>query len=71
MWGTTAIHKLGDISRKRPDYCVVGLNPVGGYYIGNWITGFGFIEVKFPVETTKPLSRKEMSAFKKMRFGLI
>lgn len=70
MWGTKAIHKLGDISRERPDYCIVGLRPVDGNYIGNWVTGFGFVQVKFPIETTKALTRFELAKFKKLRFGI-
>lgn len=71
MWATKAVHMLGDISRDQRDYCVVGLNPVDGNYIGNWITGFGFVEVKFPVETTYCLTRSEMATFKKKRFGIV
>jgi len=70
MWATTAMHLLGDISRDHGDFCQVAKMPVGGHYIGNWITGFGFIKVEFPVETTKTLTKEQRARFKKLRFGI-
>lgn len=58
MMATTAIHKLGDISRDEPDLCIVYKEDEENY-IGNWVEGFGFIEVKFPKETTRPLTEEE------------
>ena len=65
MWGTTALHQLGDISRDKGDFCVVDDKLIDGNYIGNWVTGFGFIEVKFPANTTKTLTRKQRYNFNK------
>ena len=48
---TKAIHQLGDISRDKEDLCFIHDEDEKNY-IGNWITGYGFIEVKFPKETS-------------------
>ncbi len=58
MIGTTAIHKLGDISRPAGDLCIV-FSRYDKNFIGQWVTGFGFIKVKFPVATTRNLTAKE------------
>lgn len=62
MIATAAIHGMGDISRDTPDICVVheenDLN-----YIGNWVTGFGFANVKFPKLTTRDLSPEEIESY--------
>lgn len=57
---TKAIHKLGDISRDEPDLCIIFQEDAHNY-IGNWVTGFGFIDVKFPKETTRNLTDKEIA----------
>jgi len=58
MIGTTAIHKMGDISREEGDLCYI--HEIGkDYYVGNWVTGYGFIRVLFPKETTRGLTQEE------------
>jgi len=64
MMATKAIHKLGDISREEPDLCFVQKES-GDVYIGAWITGFGFVEVKFPKETTRSLTNEEIEYYNK------
>ena len=68
MWGTKANHQLGDISREMGDFCVVSYKPVDGSYVGNWITGIGFVGVKFPVFSTSTLTRKQRYTFNKSSF---
>ena len=58
MMATKAIHQLGDISRDDPDLCCVH-EEYKDHYVGSWVTGFGFIKVKFPKDTTRPLSDNE------------
>lgn len=58
MMATTAIHKLGDISRDKPDLCIVFKEDEENFY-GNFVEGFGFIHVRFPKKTTRPLTDKE------------
>ena len=57
---TKAIHKLGDISRDASDLCIIFQEDAHNY-IGNWVTGFGLIGVKFPKETTRNLTDKEIA----------
>ena len=65
MMATKAIHKLGDISSDDPDLCQVTEEDDENYY-GAWITGFGFINVKFPKETTRELTKEEIEHYNKM-----
>jgi hypothetical protein len=62
MMATKAIHKLGDISSDEPDLCYIHREDDENY-IGNWVTGFGLINVKFPKATTRELTPKEIEYF--------
>lgn len=62
MMATKAIHKLGDISRDEPDLCCIGREDNNNYY-GNWVTGFGFIDVCFPKSTTRDLTKEEVEKY--------
>lgn len=65
MMATTAIHKLGDISRRIPDLCVIhGENEEN--YIGNWLEGFGFVDVEFPKKSTRELTEEEKNKYNGM-----
>lgn len=64
MMATTAIHKLGDISRDNPDLCRVNKEDDKNYY-GAWIEGYGFINVKFPKKTTRDLTKDEIEDYNK------
>lgn len=59
---TKAYHKLGDISRDEPDLCEIFEDDEDNYY-GEWITGFGFIDVCFPKETTRDLTEDEIRQY--------
>lgn len=69
MMATKAIHKLGDISNDSPDLCYI-YGEDEQNYIGNWITGFGFINVKFPKETTRDLTPEEIEEYNNTYFQL-
>ena len=56
--GTTAHHQLGDISREKPSYFVYDREDNENYY-GSWVEGFGFINVRFPKESTRDLTKDE------------
>jgi len=58
MWATKAFHRYGDISRDNEDLCLIG-KETPDYFIGSWVTGFGFIDVKFPKSTTRNLTEEE------------
>ena len=59
MIGTKATHLMGDISREEPDLCYI-TEQDDNNYIGHWVTGFGFINVKFPKATTRELTDEEI-----------
>lgn len=59
-WGTEAHHKLGDISREGGDFFYYSAKGNTDYY-GRWLTGFGFINVRFPADTTRPLTEDELA----------
>lgn len=64
MMATKAYHLLGDISRNKDDLCYISWE-TEDYYIGNWVTGFGFIEVLYPKETTRLLTKEEVEKYNK------
>jgi hypothetical protein len=66
---TTAIHLLGDISRDVADLCIVHFHDKKNYY-GNWVLGFGFMDVKFPRKTTRYLTNEEKAKFSGKRVGI-
>lgn len=76
MIATTAIHKLGDISRKfdpndnhMGNLCRVTKEDNENYY-GMWITGYGFFDVKFPKKTTRELTQEEIEYFNNQRIQI-
>lgn len=64
MMATNAYHQLGDISRDEPDLCYI-YGDDGENWVGRWATGYGFFDVKFPKETTRPLTKKEKEYWNK------
>jgi hypothetical protein len=62
MMATTAIHKLGDISRDEPDLAYI-TGEDGDDWIGNWVTGYGYIHVRFPKSSTRELTAAERGLY--------
>ena len=62
MMATKAVHKLGDISRKTPDLCRIARED-GDDWIGSWVDGYGFVEVRFPKATTRDLTAEEVARY--------
>ncbi len=63
--GTSAMgggKKRLDISRDDEDYFHVD-SETEHFYIGSWITGFGFFDVAFPKATSRPLTDEEFEWF--------
>lgn len=64
--GTEAHHGLGDISReadwswKDRIFRIDSTHSTPDDHIGAWLTGFGFIEVRFPKATARPLTDDEI-----------
>lgn len=69
MMATKAIHLLGDISSDEPDLCEIHSED-NENYIGNWVTGAGFIDVKFPKATTRELTEEERQRFHGKMVGI-
>jgi hypothetical protein len=63
---TTATHMLGDISRDNPALAFIE-GETDAEYVGQFATGFGFIRVKFPKETTRKLTPAEAERFRASR----
>ncbi len=64
MMATEAYHMLGNISSDEPDLMVAHAE-TDANYIGNWVTGFGLIDVCFPKATTRPLTDEEVEHYNK------
>lgn len=69
MMATTATHKLGDLSRSPADICQVSSEDAANYY-GSWVTGFGFVGVQFPKQTTRELTAEELDRFHGMELAM-
>jgi hypothetical protein len=62
LMGTEAQHHLGDISRDKPDYFYADQEDNENYY-GAWVTGLGFVNVRFPKATSRPMTDSEAQWF--------
>ena len=65
MMATMAVHQLGDLSSDVPDLCYIKYASSTDYY-GSWVEGFGFVNVKFPKETTRDLTQEEITKYNKL-----
>lgn len=70
MMGTTAYHQLGNISRDEEDLFKVK-EETDGFYIGSWVTGFGFFGVLFPKSTSRSLTEEEIEKYSNVAFGIM
>lgn len=59
MIGTKAEHKLGPLNREHGDL-FLAQEETEDSWIGHWVTGFGFIGLKFPKETSRELTPEEV-----------
>lgn len=62
MMATQAVHKLGDISRDEPSLAII-YGEDGDDLIGEWVTGVGYVNVRFPKATTRELTAEERSEY--------
>ncbi|HWY36180.1 MAG TPA: hypothetical protein VNX68_16160 [Nitrosopumilaceae archaeon] len=58
MLATKAYHLLGDISSDTLDLCTITSEDKDNYY-GAWKFGYGFMNVRFPKDTTRDLTPEE------------
>jgi hypothetical protein len=52
LMATAAAHLMGDLSEDAPHPCVIYAEDWDVYY-GTWVLGAGFVDVRFPKETTR------------------
>ena len=64
LMGTKADHTLGDISRDDEDL-FNAYKETDEFYVGSWVTGFGFFDVTFPKETSRELTKEEIEKYSK------
>lgn len=69
LMGTIAYHKLGEISRQIPDI-FTAVAETETYWVGSWVTGFGFVSVLFPKETSRELTEEEVETYKTKKLGI-
>ncbi len=62
MMATKAMHRLGDISRDEPDICIIE-SEQDDHFVGQWVTGLGFVNVRFPKDTTRELTEQEVEHY--------
>ena len=62
LMAKTAFHHLGDISRDEWDLALVFEEDKDNLY-GQWAYGYGLIDVKFPKNSVKKLSKKEIKKY--------
>lgn len=65
LMGTKAFHQLGELSREPEPNLFIAGSETEKFWIGNWVTGFGFFHVCFPKETSRRLTPEEIEKFNK------
>lgn len=65
LMGTKAHHLLGDISREKDDLFHADME-TEKFWIGMWVTGFGYFHVCFPKDTSRELTEEEREKYNKM-----
>ena len=69
LMGTLAYHKLGEISRQIPDI-FTAVAETETHWVGSWLTGFGFVSVLFPKETSRELTEEEVEHYKGKKLAI-
>ncbi len=59
--GTLAFHQTGPLSRKEDLFRAYG--ETQKYWVGMWVTGYGFFDVLFPKETSRELTQQEVDHY--------
>lgn len=66
MMATRATHQLGDLSRPDPHLALIH-DETDAEYIGEWVAGIGYINVRFPKSSTRELTDDEKETYRGMR----
>lgn len=64
-----AYHLLGNVSRDKWDLIQIYQEDKENYY-GNWVYGWGLIEVRFPKNKIRTPNKKELRKYDGSRFGI-
>lgn len=67
--GSDALHQLGNIGTDIDDHIVVNAED-DNYYIGRYVTGYGFFDVHFRKEDVRPLTKEEVDEFNTRYLGI-
>ncbi len=67
--GSPAIHKLGDIGRDEDDLIFVK-SETEDHFIGNFVEGFGFMDVEFRKSDCRPLTLAEIEKLNNSKIQL-
>ncbi|MEO2202312.1 hypothetical protein ABGV42_00995 [Paenibacillus pabuli] len=67
--GSDALHQLGNIGTDIDDNILVYAEDKD-YYIGKYVTGFGFFDVHFRKDDVRPLTREEVDEFNTQYLGI-
>ena len=70
MIGTIGYHQLGQLGGDDVEDWFYAVSETQDYWIGNWITGFGFFNILFPKDTSRGLTQKELEYFNTLRFTI-
>lgn len=62
MMATAAHHHCGDLSRNQPDLAII-YGEGEDHYVGEWATGLGYVNVRFPKSTTRELTDEERNRY--------
>ncbi len=62
VMATTAHHQLGDLSRDEPNLAII-YGETDTDWIGEWATGVGLVNVRFPKATTRELNDAERQQY--------
>jgi hypothetical protein len=62
LMATTATHVMGDLTRDKPSLALI-YGEDSDDWIGEWVTGIGYINVHFPKATTRQLTAEERAEY--------
>lgn len=69
IMATEAHHMTGDISSDEYDLALVFDEDENNLY-GNWVFGFGFIDVRFPKNTVREITSDDISKYDGKMFAI-
>lgn len=67
--GKEAHHLLGDVSRDKWDLIIIFKEDKESYY-GNWVFGYGLVDVRFSKKSIKQLNKKELRKYDDTGYGI-